>query len=44
MIKLDGEGEQVNVDPDGIAWVAVGKGETQTGEVARFDPGREARG
>jgi streptogramin lyase len=36
--KLDGSGEQVNIDPDGIAWVAVSKGDGANGEVVRFDP------
>ena len=34
---LGGAGEQLNVDPDGDVWVAVGKGEGAAGEVQRFD-------
>ncbi len=32
----------MNVDPDGVVWVAVGKGEGQTGEVAAVRRRREA--
>ncbi len=43
-LKLGGEGEQVNIDPDGFAWVAVGLGAGAAGQVERFDPDGKSAG
>jgi streptogramin lyase len=36
---LEGEGQQVNVDPDDFAWVTVSQGEDAPGQVLRVDDG-----
>jgi serine/threonine-protein kinase len=40
-VKLDGEAEQLNVDPDDFIWVAINRGEEEAGQVQRFNDNGE---